>query len=79
MAMRIQILSANPDRPPSGNYADQEVGVVLELAVQRVLTAEAAMRQARQQFDAVLESCRRNRQDAQAAAALQSLQDRRSH
>jgi hypothetical protein len=79
MAMRIQILSANPDTPLSGNYSDSDVPMVLELAVQRLLMAEATLRQARQQFDTVLESCRRNRQDAQAAAALQSLQDRRPH
>jgi hypothetical protein len=78
MSMRVQIMSSHPDKPLSGNYADSEVGAILELAVQRLVTAEEAVRIASRQLDEVLESARRNGQTRQAIAALKSLADRRS-
>jgi hypothetical protein len=75
--MRTQIIPADPSKPPSGHYADDAIGAVLELAVRRCLTAEETLRQATANLETVLASARRHGQTAQAAEALKNLSDRR--
>jgi hypothetical protein len=76
--MTLTVDSSDPSKALSGNYSNQDVSVVLELAVQRVLMAEAAVRAANANLAIVLESAFRNAQGAQARAAIQSLRDRRA-
>jgi hypothetical protein len=76
--MRTVIKPADPDQGVTGHYSDQDVVMVLEVAVQRLLIAESAVREATANLNRLVTSAHADGQTAQATAALRSLADRRT-